>query len=80
MDDPYTKRAANRQPAPAGCGGNGVRDALVDDLLKARAANRRLALLASGGRYSYACAEVLYAGRRLAACLTVGSDWLRSCG
>ena len=74
MDDLYTARAANRQPAPAGCGGTGVRDALAVDLLKALAANRRLALLAVGGRYSSACAEVLlYAGRRLAA----GPDWLR---
>ena len=75
MDDLYTARAANRQPAPAGCGGTGVRDALADDLLKALAANRRLALLAVGERYSSACVEaLLYAGRRLAA----GPDWLRA--
>ena len=74
VDDLYTARAANLQPAPAGWRGAGVRDALADDLLKALAANRRLALLAVGGRCSSACAKVLlYAGRRLAA----GSDWLR---
>ena len=76
VDDLYTARAANRQPAPAGCGGTGVPDALAVDLLKALAANRRLALLAVGGRYLLFCLHrrvLLYAGRRLAA----GSDWLR---
>ena len=73
-DDLHTVRAANRQPARAGCGGTGVRDALAVDLIKALAANRRLVLLAVRGRYSSACAEVLLsAGRRLAA----GPDWLR---
>ena len=40
-DDLYTARAANRQPAQAGCGGAGVQDALADDLLKALAEHAR---------------------------------------
>ena len=36
-------------------GGAGVRDALADDLLMARAANRKPALLAVGGRYVLSC-------------------------
>ena len=55
MDDLYTARAANWQPALAGCEGAGVLDALADDLLKARAANRRLALLAVVGSYVLFC-------------------------
>ena len=84
VDDLYTARAANRQPAQvSSCWGVAHRKlAGADDLYTERAANRqpdpdgcgRLASLAVGGRYSSACAEVLLnAGRRLAA----GSDWLR---
>ena len=50
-----------------------MRDGLAVDLIKALAANRRLALLAVGGRYVLFCLRrrvLLYVGRRLAA----GSD------
>ena len=40
---------------PAGCGGAGVLDHLVDDLLKALATNWNPALLAVGGRYVLFC-------------------------
>ena len=68
IEDLYTARAANRQPAPAGCWGVGVRDALADDLSTALAANRRPALLAVGGRYVLFCLRrrvLLCAGSRL---------------
>ena len=49
VDDLYTAWAANRQPAPAGCGGVAYRKlAGVDDLYTARAANR-LGPAAGGG-------------------------------
>jgi hypothetical protein len=46
VDDLYTARAANRQPAPAGCGGTGSRD----DLLTGPPPGSR-PLLAVGGRH-----------------------------
>ena len=49
-DDLYTVWAANRQPAPAGCGGVAYRKlAGVDDLYIARAANRQPAPAGCGG-------------------------------
>ena len=57
MDDLYTERAANQQPAPAGYGGMWHRKlAGADDLYHARAANRQpaqgLCWLSGGGTCS----------------------------
>ena len=46
VDDRYTARAANRQPAPAGCGG--LAHKKLDDLYTARAANRQPAPAGGG--------------------------------